>query len=408
MLISYQSRSIHGAALAVLLGAGPLWGAGFALYETSARSVALGGATVGAPRGAATLYDNPAGMTALPGSSMEAGFSLIHPTMDIDIATPAGSKRYSPDDKWFPPPFAYYTHQLNDQFWAGIGIYAPYGLGVEHDMADWPGRYNSVETLIQAFDFNPNVAYKVNDRLSLAAGLQIMYFDIKLTRNIPDVPYLMELTGDSVGFGGNAALAYKIIDDLTLGLVYRSEIKQSVEGDAEVGPLQKTDAEGDITLPASYTAGLNYTGVDKWNFGAIATYTGWRSYDELVMSFNPPLLGKAPQSVSQKDWSNVWRFGLGAEYRMNEKLALQCGYVYDKDPINVKEHADYLLPPGDRHIISLGADYLLQGNWRLGVAVAYLMLKDVEIQARPAEGVFPTEFTNGDTTIVSFSLARNF
>ena len=54
MLISYQSRSIHGAALAVLLGAGPLWGAGFALYETSARSVALGGATVGAPRAAAT------------------------------------------------------------------------------------------------------------------------------------------------------------------------------------------------------------------------------------------------------------------------------------------------------------------------------------------------------------------
>ncbi len=395
-------------ALALAVGTGQALAAGFALYETSSRGIALGGATLGSSQGAATIYDNPAGMTALPGSSMEVGFAVIHPCMDIDVATPAGKKRYSPDDKWFPPPFAYYTRQMSDELWLGVGLYSPYGLGVEHDAADWPGRYNSVETLITAFDLNPSIAYKVNDRLSLAAGLQIMYFDIKLTRYIPDVPYLMELTGDSVGFGGNAALAYKIVDDLTLGLVYRSEVKQSVEGDAEIGPLQKTDAEGDITLPASYSAGLNYTGVDKWNFGAVATYTGWSSYDELVMSFNPPLLGKAPQSVSEKDWSNVWRFGLGAEYQATEKLVLQGGYVYDKDPINVKEHADYLLPPGDRHIVSLGANYTFDSQWRLGVALAYLMLDDVTIKPRPLEGVFPTEFTNGDTLIASLSLARMF
>jgi long-chain fatty acid transport protein len=394
------------AALAALLGAGQLWGAGFALYETSTRSVALGGATVGSPRGADTIYDNPAGMTALPGANIEAGVSFINPAMDIDITTPAGSKRFSPDDKWFPPPFAYYTHQLNDQFWAGIGIYAPYGLGVEHDMADWPGRYNSVETLIEAFDFNPNVAYRVDDRLSLAAGLQVMYFDIKLTRALPTVPALLEIEGDSVGVGGNAALAYRLLDDLTLGLVYRSAVKQSVEGDASVGP-RSIGAEGDITLPASYTVGLNYTGVAKWNFGAIATFTEWSSYDELTMEFASPALLGTTSSTAVKDWHDVWRFGLGAEYQVNDKLALQGGYVFDTDPIP-GAHADYLLPPGDRHIVSLGADYLLQGNWRVGVAVAYLMLKDVEIQARPAEGVFPTEFTNGDTTIVSFSLAKNF
>ena len=92
---------------------------------------------------------------------------------------------------------------------------------------------------------------------------------------------------------------------------------------------------------------------------------------------------------------------------MNAKLALQGGYVFDTDPIP-GAHADYLLPPGDRHILSLGASYALGGNWKLGVAFAYLMLKDVDIAPRPAEGVFPTEFTNGDTTIISFSLASNF
>ena len=400
-------RAHHLLALAIVLCASHLLAAGFALYETSARSVALGGATLGSSQGAATIYDNPAGMTELPGSTLDVGLSIIHPTMDIDVMTPAGKKRYSPDEKWFPPPFAYYTQQMSDELWLGVGLYSPYGLGVEHD-ADWPGRYNSVKTLITAFDVNPNIAYKVTDRLSLAAGLQIMYFDIELTRSIPDVPYQMKLTGDSVGFGGNAALAYKIRDDLVLGLIYRSEVKQSVEGDAKVGPLQTTDAEGDITLPASYSAGLNYTGVEKWNFGAVATYTEWSSYDELVMSFNPPLLGKIPQSTSEKDWSNVWRFGLGVEYQATPQLSLQGGYVYDKDPINVKEHADYLLPPGDRQIISLGAAYTMASNWKVSLAVAYLMLKDVTIAARPQEGVLPTEFKNGDTLILSMSLAHNF
>ena len=393
-------------ALALMLGAGSARAAGFALYETSSRGIALGGATLGSPTGAETIYDNPAGMTALPGSSLDVGFAFINPAMDIEVATPAGKQCYSPDDKWFPPPFAYYSRQVNDELWLGLGLYSPYGLGVEHDMREWPGRYNSVETRITAFDVTPTAAYQVNDRLSLAAGLQIMYFDIKLTRAIPNVPPLLEIEGDSVGFGGTAALSFKLLDDLALGLVYRSEVKQEVEGDASIGP-RGIGAEGDITLPASYSAGLNYTGIDKWNVGAAATYTGWSSYDKLTMNFDSPALLGTTSSTSVKDWNDVWRFGFGAEYQWNEKLALQGGYVFDNDPIP-GAHADYLLPPGDRHILSLGASYALGGNWKLGVAFAYLMLKDVTIQARPQEGILPTEFKNGDTTIVSLSLARNF
>jgi long-chain fatty acid transport protein len=395
----------HLLALAVMFGTGSALAAGFALYETSSRGIALGGATLGAPTGAETIYDNPAGMTDLPGSSLNAGLALINPAMDIDVTTPAGKKRYGPDDKWFPPPFAYYSQQMNDGLWLGFGLYSPYGLGVEHD-ADWPGRYNSVETLITAFNMTPTAAFKLSDSVSLAAGLQIMYFDITLKRALPNVPALLEIEGDSIGFGGTVAFSFKLPGDLALGLVYRSQVKQEVEGDASVGPYS-VGAEGDITLPASYSAGLNYTGIDKWNVGAVATYTSWSSYDKLTMNFDSPALLGVSSSTSVKDWNDVWRFGFGAEYQMNEKLVLQAGYVFDTDPIP-GAHADYLLPPGDRHILSLGASYALGGNWKLGVAFAYLMLKDVTIQARPQEGILPTEFKNGDTTIVSLSLARNF
>ncbi len=407
MLLAKFKPVVGFTMLSMLLCAGSAQAAGFALYETSARGVAMGGALIGGTDDASTLYHNPSAMTEIEGGNLLFGLSLIHPGMDIDLSLPGvGTRRFNPDDKWFPPPHAYLVKQLNEDWWLGLGLYAPFGLGVEHDR-DWPARYNSVETKITTLDFNPNLAYKVNDRLSLAAGLQVMWLDLNLTRVVPQAEQLLDIEGDSIGLGATASLHYRLTDDLSLGLTYISEVKQSVEGDAKLGNMSSLDVEGDVTLPASYSIGMNYTGIEKWNFGVIASYIGWSSYDELVMDFSPPLLGQVPRSVSKKDWDDVWRVGFGAEYRLDEKTTLQAGYVFDQDPVPV-EHADYLLPPGDRNIVSLGMGRKVSDHWTLNASYAYLMLRDVTLPARPAEGVFPTKFNNGDAHIVSISAMRPF
>ncbi len=394
-----------GCVTALLFGADPSRAAGFALYETSARGVAMGGALVGGSGDASCIYNNPASMTLLPGGNLLLGVSLIQPSLDVSLTGPCQCRQtYTPDDKWFPPPHAYVTWQLDDAWWLGLGLFSPFGLGVEHDR-DWPGRYNSVETRIVSFDVNPNVAYKVSDSLSVAAGLQLVWFDLTLTRMLPTVEQLLEIEGDSLGVGASASLAWRLVEDLSLGLVYRSEVKQSVEGDAVVSGLQRVDAEGDVTLPANFSLGLNYTGIERWNLGAVATYTGWSSYDELAMSFNPPLMGKLPGSVAKKEWDDVWRLGCGAEYQLDGKTALQAGYVYDRDPIPGAT-ADYLLPAGSRNIFSLGVSRKITENWRVDASYAYLMIKSASVAPRPEDGVFPSKFENGDTHIVTLSLAR--
>ncbi|MDD5706461.1 MAG: outer membrane protein transport protein [Kiritimatiellae bacterium] len=404
-----KSKSLLGFGCVLMLTTGALrsQAAGFALYETSARGVAMGGALAGGSGDASTLYNNPAAMTEVPGGNILAGVSLIQPSLDVTLTGPyLGSPSYAPDDKWFPPPHAYVSQQLDDSWWLGLGLYAPFGLGVEHDR-DWPGRYNSVETRIVTFDFNPNVAYKNSDSLSAAAGLQLVWFDLRLTRMLPTGERLLEIEADSLGAGASASLAWEVLDDLSLGLIYRSEVKQSVEGDADVSGLQSVDVEGDVTLPASYSLGLNYTGIKRWNLGAVATYTGWSSYDELAMNFDPPLLGKVPRSVARKDWDDVWRLGAGAEYQLDDKTALQAGYVYDCDPIP-SETADYLLPAGSRNIFSLGVSRKVLGNWHVDAAYAYLLIKSAGVEPRLEEGVLPSKFENGDTHIVSLSVGRPF
>lgn len=396
------------AAIAVLIViSDSAFAAGFALYETSARGVAMGGATMGRYNDASAVYANPALITGCENSALLFGVSLVNPGMDVELDTPAGNNTYTPEDQWFPPPFAYYVQKMTDSLWLGIGIYTPFGLGVKH-ATDWPGRFSSVETKIDTFNINPNVAWKVNDRLSLAAGIDVMYFDITLKRNVPVIDRLLDIKADSWGAGGNLAVSYLLTDDLGVGLTYRSEIVQEVEGDAKIAGMPgKYDAWEDLTLPQSISFGINYTGVDKWNFGLITTWTGWSSYDNLTIHFKQPLLGRVDEFGADKRWNDVWRFGAGAEYQFSDQSFIEFGYVYDSDPVNL-DYADYLLPAGDRNIISLGLRTLLTDNWELGVAFSKIFVSDETVNARINDGVYQTKFKNGDAKVYSFQLSRKF
>ena len=391
----------------LLFAAGQAKAAGFALYETSTRGVAMGGATMGQYNDASAVYANPALITDSDRPALLFGTSLINPGMDIELQTPAGSSTYTPEDKWFPPPFAYYTQKLTDDLWLGFGIYTPFGLGVEHSNV-WPGRFASVETEILTFDVNPNIAWKVNDRLSLALGLDIVYFDITITRNVPVLDRLLDITADAVGFGANAGLAYKITDTLGFGLVYRTEVREELEDTATVDGIPGSwGVWENLTLPQSVSFGLNYSGIEKWNFGVIATWTGWSSYDNLTLHFDQPLLGTIDEAGADKKWNDVWRLGFGTEYQLSDDTFVEAGYVYDWDPINL-DYADYLLPAGDRHILSAGLRTMITDNWEMGIAFAKILVRDEEIAARPQQGIYQTKFKNGDANVYSIQLSRKF
>ena len=104
-----KTQTKRNAAMAafLLFAVGHASAAGFALYETSTRGVAMGGATMGQYNDASAVYANPALITDSDRPALLLGTSLINPGMDIELQTPAGSSTYTPEDKWFPPPFAY-------------------------------------------------------------------------------------------------------------------------------------------------------------------------------------------------------------------------------------------------------------------------------------------------------------
>ncbi len=398
--------------------------AGFAMYETSARGNAMGGAIVGLTDDASAVYNNPANMVDLPGVQTMAGITIIQPTSKQDFSA-AGLGGYRLDDSVFAPPHAYATWQLDDSWWFGFGEFSRFGLGTRYDK-DWPGRFTSIEAKIQTFSLNPNVAYKINDEFSVAAGVEIMYMDILLEKSmlpiamgpmiLPSVPLTMK--GDSGGVGGDLAFSWKPTKDLGVGLVYRLPVRQKIDGHActdglTYGPIdipeQSRDAQGSLVLPASCTLGVNYKATERLNLGVATTYTEWNSYDQLAIAFNPPLSvngNEVPESTVEKNWHDVFRFGFGAEYQLTESWAVQGGYVYDMDPISYA-HADYILPPGNRHIIGTGLGYTAN-TWTFNVGYSLLLMDTVSFGPRPAEGVLPTKSEYSLAHMFGMSVGKKF
>ena len=413
-----QMKLLAGTlGVAAAVAAQAAFGAGFGIYEGSARGNALGTEITADPASPSVLYNNPAAMTALEGTQVEAGLTLIRPNQSVSTTVAPGvTLDNDADSKWWTPPNAYATCQYNDKVWTGVGVFSRYGLGIEYD-DDWAGRYNCQEATIQSLDINPSLAVKVLKNLSLAAGLRAEWFDFELYKAIPADPLApstltdsqMHVHGDDWGLGYNLGAFFQATEWLSLGLAYDSEIEQEVAGDytltTPLGALQG-DGSGDITTPGILRFGASAKATDKLTVNAGITYTMWSSYDELAIAFNPALPGPGgvpvAESVTEKNWDDVLRYQLGVEYALDETWALRAGYIFDETP-DPDATVDYIVPANDRNLVSLGVGYK-KGDFFCDASYTYLMIMDRDLAGRSAEGVLPGEFTDGDSHLIGLTV----
>ncbi|MFH0952783.1 MAG: outer membrane protein transport protein [Verrucomicrobiota bacterium] len=380
------------------------YGGGFGLYEGSARANALGGTLVAREADPSSVFYNPAAITQLSGTHVMAGVSVIRPSTDVTTAGPGGIETTGTKDTRWVPPHVYGTHQLNHRFWFGWGVFSRFGLGTEFEEA-WPGRYNSYKATIHTLSFNPNLVWKASDVLSLAAGASASSLGFENDRKLhgaagQDIDLC--ISGDAVGYGFNLGLRYQVADWLAVGASYQSRVEQEVDGNGDIG-VGKTDAQGDITLPDMAFLGVALTPIRKLSVEAGAVYTGWSSYDELSITFDDPaLLGTKEISVP-KEWDDVWRYAIGAEYALTRKWDLRLGYVYDQEP-GPDGTADYMIPGNDRQLYSVGVGCHWD-RWLLDLSYTYLDVKDRHISARAADGILESDFEDGEAHIFGISLS---
>jgi long-chain fatty acid transport protein len=360
-------RTLVVAAALLLVSAPAAWSAGFMIYEHGAAAMAMAGAFASLAKDPSALWHNPAGMAWLDGTRVLGGATFIVPRGTADFPDYPGAPTYDQEDALFVPPNVYLTHQLSRKAVIGLGVFAPFGLGITWpDPETFPWRYLGTSGEMQTIFINPAIALKITDRLSL--GLGASYITSELDQSVTqmmnmgektvDVPSDVSVDGNAWGF--NAGLLYRGYG-FRIGVNYRSGYTLEYAGTVALNvPTYEVPFEGtgetSFAFPHLVTTGISFDLSKKIVLAVDLHYIFWSSYDSYTFHIEVPDLELAEDLTVETLWKNSYILRTGLEYQVSERLALRCGAFYDQTP-QPASTMDSTLPDADRFAVTAGFGY---------------------------------------------------
>lgn len=410
---------LTGAALAV----SSAYAAGFQLTEQS--SLGLGRAYAGAGivgDDLSAVHYNPAGMTLLEGTRVQAGFTWIALNADIDDAGNYAGQSENGRLKGQAIPTGYVTHQVNDQVWLGFGMSVPYGMGTEYGN-DWFGANRGIKAKIYTFDMNPNIAWKVNDLISLGAGLSVQYAKADLSMNAGGLG-VGEIDADSWDWGFNLGVMISPTDTLRFGLSYRSAIEHNAEGDFTFSmlgtPLALTfPSQATVKTPDTVMLTGTWEATPDLRLSGLIRWANWSNFDTLTITNDVngiatlPSLGEMSQLLKVQNipnkWQDTWLFSVGADYRINDAFTVRGGIAYETSPIDDETTRMAVIPDTDRLWLSLGATYHFSKDLQFDMGATYLMgVGDMDLYKGYKNNEKIGEYQSLDAYLIGFQAQYRF
>ena len=400
--------------------------AGFALIEQGASGMGnafAGGSAIA--EDASTVFFNPAGMNRLSSEFLAAGHAIKTKAKFDGSATgifggPVGGGNGGNGGAVGHVPNLYLVTPLSDAVTFGLGINVPFGLATKYD-ADWKGRYHAIESEISTVNVNPSLAVTFGDKLSVGFGVSVQYVEATLTSAIdqgslcgaqpiltgaPDVPTAIancaaaglvatngngtsdaftEIHGDDWSFGFNFGFLYEPSVATRIGLAYRSQIKQELSGEAKfsnahpiftgVNNFVETHIDADIDLPQTISLSTYHDVNDKFAVMADATWTGWKSFDELRVRYD----SAQPDTLVDEDWNNSMRYAFGINIKPISSLVVRAGVAWDESPIPNNEFRTPRVPGEDRTWVSMGIGYQVTKTIGIDVGYSHLFVQNPKV-----------------------------
>ncbi|MBN1838907.1 MAG: outer membrane protein transport protein [Campylobacterales bacterium] len=391
------------------LSTATLLASGYRIPEQSLNSVALSAAYVASANGADASYYNPANMAFMAeGGYIETSLTYINlPKVDYTDNNAALSGDSKEEN--FLLPNLHYVSPMVGNWRYGLSIVAPAGLSKR-----WDESYQmqtSEEFTLKVIEINPTASYKVNDQLALGFGLRGVYTDGVVKSNYNNL-VTRDLTGDSIDFGYNLALSYKPIEDLILAATYRSKVDLTVKGEADLyhfagGNYKGVGASVTIPLPASLALAAAYT-MDKTTLEFVFERTYWSSYKELDFDYDVTLDATTASTFDtpkDKKWRDVNAYRIGISHQYSDALKLMAGFAIDKTPVP-SSTMGFELPDSDAKLYSVGFEYKVSQNLKVGLAYLYDEKEKRSITTNSA-GV-NGKFTDSAAHLVTASLKYKF
>lgn len=373
---------------------------GFQIQEQSASGlgVAYSGQSA-AVHDASTVFWNPAGQSLLPGKQGVAALHYIMPSTKFSdngtsLLSPFNLGNGGDGGESALVPAMYGTWMINPQWSVGLAVNAPFGLATEWDSV-WVGELHAIRSEIKTLNINPTVSFKVNNMLSLGAGLSYQRLEAELTSAQllaappPLVTAIAKVEGDDWAWGWNVGALINVGPATRIGLTYRSAIKYTVEGDLTfsnpaLAALQ-SNVKADVKLPQVFAVGVSHQFTPQTRVLADWTWTGWDSIQSLDIVRTSGALSGQLATTTSLNFENSWRAGFGVEHQLNQPWLLRAGVAYDTSPVQDAFRTPRL-PDDNRWWLALGARYMPTPNasWWLDFGYTHIFVSDASSSLPPA------------------------
>ncbi len=342
---------------------------------------------------ASTEYYNPAGMTRIKHQQLVVGGVLI--PIDARFSGTASTTINGIVPQFGPVtgtaqgggfnviPNIHYVAPINDKFAVGVGMNVPFGLKTNWSESSIV-RYAQTVTSVKVIDITPGFGYAILPSLSIGAGLDANYLKAEFGEMNGFGPngnfdHLSRNRGTDWAVGWHAGLLWQITQFTRIGLTYYSSTVYHI-ADGESAFLTRGQF-ANLIAPDSYTRTL-FARVKLPSTTALSIYrdmnkklslmgslifTKWKTIQTLTLN-NVNLNGQNLQVNIPSNYRNTFAYAIGANYKVNKKILLRTGIMFDKTPTNSIDR-NLRLPDADRLTVALGAHY--QATQNLGVDVAW-------------------------------------
>ena len=254
---------------------------------------------------------------------------------------------------------------------------------------------------------NPTVAWKVNDQLSVAAGLTINYAKAVIRRGLVAGALFDELRfqGDDMDLGYVLGVRWQPLEKLAFGVKYRSATTMNLEGDSYHRPISGREATSlRAPLAQFVVAGVSYRPTPKWNLEVNVDWTDWDS-------LNTPIVDR---SVSADlpfafNWEPSFLYHFGVTRQLGKGYYTSCGYFFSENSTSDLSF-NPVVPDQNLHVGSLGVGRDGE-KWTWAVAAQFITGPARQVST-PVVNPFTGQSPNGsykfENYSLNFSVGRKF
>jgi len=397
------------AAAALFASIGSASAGGFYIREQSAMFQGMSFAGNAAGGALSSMFWNSAAAASEDGLNTESTYSAILgnskvTVTDVDPALFANTRPNSGDIG--PPaivPASYASYQLTKNIFLGMAINAPFGLKTDPTDPTYSGSIIARKTELATYNFNPTVAVRVAPGITIGAGLQAQtadgIFRFATITPTPAVvsanPVVNSLTGlttkveaNGWGFGGTAGVMIEASPTTTIGVGYRSQIDQELDGHISTEgtglPLsQKTEAT--MHLPDIVTVSVRQVVSPVMRVNGTFEWTNWSRFNELTVvaaedGANALNLAGSPAGSEiaslPLDWSDGYYLAGGIEYDIYPNLTGRFGLAYEWSPVDSPEKRTPGFPDNNRVWLSGGFSWDFTKSTTIDFGYTHIFVED--------------------------------